>query len=167
MNIAALFVRRRIATTLLALGLGLAGMTAYFLLPVAPLPNIDIPTIVVSASMAGASPETMSTSVATPLERHLGTIAGVTEMTSRSNVGSSNIVLQFDIDRDIDGAARDVQAAINASRADLPTALRSNPTYRKINPADQPILVLAMTSKTLTPGQIYDQAANIIQQKLS
>ncbi|MBN9588835.1 MAG: efflux RND transporter permease subunit [Alphaproteobacteria bacterium] len=167
MNIAALFIRRRIATTLLALGLGLAGMTAYFLLPVAPLPNIDIPTIVVSASMPGASPETMSTSVATPLERHLGTIAGVTEMTSSSNVGSSNIVLQFDIDRDIDGAARDVQAAINASRADLPTALRSNPTYRKINPADQPILVLAMTSKTLTPGQIYDQAANIIQQKLS
>jgi multidrug efflux pump len=167
MNIAALFIRRRIATTLLALGLGLAGMTAYFLLPVAPLPNIDIPTIVVSASMAGASPETMSSSVATPLERHLGTIAGVTEMTSSSNVGSSNIVLQFDIDRDIDGAARDVQAAINASRADLPTALRSNPTYRKINPADQPILVLAMTSKTLTPGQIYDQAANIIQQKLS
>jgi multidrug efflux pump len=163
----ALFIRRKIATTLLALGLGLAGMTAYFLLPVAPLPNIDIPTIVVSASMAGASPETMSSSVATPLERHLGTIAGVTEMTSSSNVGSSNIVLQFDIDRDIDGAARDVQAAINASRADLPTALRSNPTYRKINPADQPILVLAMTSKTLTPGQIYDQAANIIQQKLS
>ncbi|HEU4550559.1 MAG TPA: efflux RND transporter permease subunit, partial [Rhizomicrobium sp.] len=99
MNIAALFIRRRIATTLLALGLGLAGMTAYFLLPVAPLPNIDIPTIVVSASMAGASPETMSSSVATPLERHLGTIAGVTEMTSSSNVGSSNIVLQFDIDR--------------------------------------------------------------------
>ena len=167
MNMSLLFIRRRIATTLLALGLGLAGMVAYFLLPVASLPNIDIPTIVVSASMPGASPETMSSSVATPLERHLGTIAGVTEMTSSSNAGSSNIVLQFDIDRDIDGAARDVQAAINASRADLPTALRSNPTYRKINPADQPILVLAMTSATLTPGQIYDQASNIIQQKLS
>ncbi|MEO8894737.1 MAG: efflux RND transporter permease subunit, partial [Rhizomicrobium sp.] len=127
----------------------------------------DIPTIAVSASMPGASPETMSSSVATPLERHLGAIAGVTEMTSRSNVNNTNVVLQFDIDRDIDGAARDVQAAINASRVDLPAALRSNPTYRKFNPADFPILILAMTSKTLSPGQIYDQASNIIQQKLS
>ena len=117
--------------------------------------------------MPGASPETMSTSVATPLERHLGAIAGVTEMTSRSNVDITQIVLQFDISRDIDGAARDVQAAINASRADLPAALRSNPTYRKFNPADFPILILALTSKTLSPGQIYDQASNIIQQKLS
>jgi multidrug efflux pump len=167
MSLPALFIRRKIATTLLALGLGLAGMTAYFLLPVAPLPNIDIPTIVVSASMSGASPETMATSVTTPLERHLGTIAGVTEMTSRSSTGSANIVLQFSIDRNIDGAARDVQAAINASRADLPAGMRSNPSYRKINPADQPILVLALTSATLTPGQIYDQASNIIQQKLS
>ena len=167
MNIAALFIRRRIATTLLALGLGLAGASAYFLLPVAPFPNIDIPTISVSASMPGASPETMAASVATPLERHLGAIAGVTEMTSRSNVNSTQIVLQFDIDRDIDGAARDVQAAIVASRVDLPAALRSNPTYRKFNPADFPILILAMTSKTLSPGQIYDQASNIIQQKLS
>ncbi len=167
MNIAALFIRRRIATTLLALGLGLAGGAAYFLLPVAPYPNIDIPTISVSANMPGASPETMAASVATPLERHLGAIAGVTEMTSRSNVNNTNVVLQFDIDRDIDGAARDVQAAINASRVDLPAALRSNPTYRKFNPADFPILILAMTSKTLSPGQIYDQASNIIQQKLS
>ena len=127
-----LFIRRPIATTLLALGLALAGFGAFFLLPVSPLPNIDIPTIVVSASMAGASPETMSTSVATPLERHLGAIAAVTEMTSRSSVGSTQVVLQFDISRDIDGAARDVQAAINAARADLPAALRSNPTYRKI-----------------------------------
>jgi multidrug efflux pump len=117
--------------------------------------------------MPGASPETMSSSVATPLERHLGSIAGVTEMTSRSNVNNTQIVLQFDIDRDIDGAARDVQAAINAARADLPSALRSNPTYRKFNPADFPILILAMTSKTLSTGQIYDQASNIIQQKLS
>src|SRR5476649_159322 len=162
-----LFIKRPIATTLLALGLALAGFGAFFLLPVSPLPNIDIPTIVVSASMAGASPETMSTSVATPLERHLGSIAAVTEMTSRSSVGSTQIVLQFDISRDIDGAARDVQAAINAARADLPAALRSNPTYRKFNPADFPILILAMTSKTLSPGQIYDQASNIIQQKLS
>ncbi len=167
MNFAALFIRRRIATILLALGLGLAGAGAYFLLPVSPLPNIDIPTISITANMPGASPETMSSSVATPLERHLGAIAGVTEMTSRSNVNNTQIVLQFDINRDIDGAARDVQAAINASRADLPTALRSNPTYRKFNPADFPILILAMTSKTLSPGQIYDQASNIIQQKLS
>ncbi|HYS45598.1 MAG TPA: efflux RND transporter permease subunit, partial [Rhizomicrobium sp.] len=130
-------------------------------------PNIDIPTIQISANMPGASPETMSSSVATPLERHLGAIAGVTEMTSRSNINNTQIVLQFDINRDIDGAARDVQAAINASRADLPAALRSNPTYRKFNPADFPVLILAMTSKTLSPGQIYDQASNIIQQKLS
>ncbi|HKQ46235.1 MAG TPA: efflux RND transporter permease subunit [Rhizomicrobium sp.] len=167
MNIASVFIRRRIATTLLALGLGMAGMAAYTLLPVSPFPNIDIPTIVVNASMPGASPEIMASSVATPLERHLGTIAGVDEMTSRSNVNSTQVVLQFDIKRDINGAARDVQAAINAARADLPAALRSNPTYRKFNPADMPILILAMTSKTLSPGQIYDQASNIIQQKLS
>ena len=167
MNLASLFIRRPVATVLLALGLGMAGMTAYTLLPVSPFPNIDIPTIVVNASMPGASPETMASSVATPLERHLGTIAGVDEMTSRSNVNSTQIVLQFDIKRDINGAARDVQAAINAARADLPTALRSNPTYRKFNPADFPIMILAMTSKTLAPGQIYDQASNIIQQKLS
>ncbi len=167
MNMVRLFIQRRIATTLLALGLGLAGLAAYLLLPVSPMPNIDIPTIVVSATMPGASPETMSTSVATPLERHLGAIADVTEMTSRSNVNNTQVVLQFDINRDIDGAARDVQAAINAARADLPAALRTNPTYRKFNPADFPILILAMTSKTLSPGQIYDQASNIIQQKLS
>jgi multidrug efflux pump len=167
MNLSQLFIHRRIATTLLAMGLGLAGLVAYFLLPVSPYPNIDIPTISVSANMPGASPETMSSSVATPLERHLGAIAGVTEMTSRSNINNTQIVLQFDINRDIDGAARDVQAAINAARADLPAALRSNPTYRKFNPADFPVLILAMTSKTLSPGQIYDQASNIIQQKLS
>jgi multidrug efflux pump len=167
MSLSSVFIRRPIATALLAMGLGLAGIGAYFLLPVSPMPNIDIPTIVVSASMAGASPETMSTSVATPLERHLGSIAAVTEMTSRSSVGRTQVVLQFDIDRDIDGAARDVQAAINAARADLPAALRSNPTYRKINPADQPVIILGMTSKSLSTGQIYDQASNIIQQKLS
>ncbi|HKX64875.1 MAG TPA: efflux RND transporter permease subunit, partial [Rhizomicrobium sp.] len=167
MSFSQLFIQRRIATILLALGLGLAGLTAYFLLPVSPYPNIDIPTIAVSANMPGASPETMASSVATPLERRLGAIAGVTEMTSRSNVNNTQIVLQFDINRNIDGAARDVQAAINAARADLPAALRSNPTYRKFNPADSPILILAMTSKTLSPGQIYDQASNIIQQKLS
>src|ERR1700741_996208 len=167
MNFARLFIQRRIATTLLALGLGLAGVVAYSLLPVSPYPNIDIPTIAVSANMPGASPETMASTVATPLERHLGTIAGVTEMTSRSNVNNTQIVLQFDINRDIDGAARDVQAAINAARADLPAALRCNPTYRKSTPADQPVLILALTSKTLSPGQIYDAASTVVAQKIS
>jgi len=167
MNFTSLFVSRPVATSLLTLGIALAGMMAFFLLPVSPLPNVDFPTISVSATMAGASPETMSTSVATPLERHLGAIADVTEMTSQSSVGSTRITLQFGIDRDIDGAARDVQAAISASRADLPAALRSNPTYRKMNPADMPVMILALTSDTLTPGQIYDSASNIIQQKLS
>jgi len=162
-----LFIHRPIATTLLAIGLALAGLGAFFLLPVSPLPNIDIPTIVVQANMAGASPETMSTSVATPLERHLGAIASVTEMTSRSSVGSTQVVLQFDISRDIDGASRDVQAAINAARADLPAALRSNPTYRKFNPSSAPIMILALTSKTLSTGQIYDEASNILEQRLS
>src|SRR6201986_1774050 len=162
-----LFICRPIATTLLALGLALAGFGSFFLLPVSPLPNIAIPTIVVQASMAGASPETMSTTVATPLERHLGAIASVTEMTSRSSLGNTQVVLQFDISRDIDGAARDVQAAIVAAKADLPTALRSNPSYRKFNPANQPIMILALTSKTLTTGQIYDQASNILEQKIS
>ncbi len=167
MNVTSLFVSRPVATSLLTLGLALAGMVAFFLLPVSPLPNVDIPTISVTASMAGASPETMSTSVATPLERHLGAISDVTEMTSTSSVGTTRITLQFGIDRDIDGAARDVQAAISAARADLPASLRSNPTYRKVNPADMPIMILALSSDTLTPGQIYDSASNIIQQKLS
>jgi multidrug efflux pump len=161
------FIKRPIATTLLTAGFALAGFSAYFLLPVASLPNVDIPTIFVTASMAGASPETMSTSVATPLERHLGSIADVTEMTSQSSVGSTRIVLQFGLDRDIDGAARDVQAAINAARADLPASLKSNPTYRKLNPAAAPVLILAMTSDTLSPGQIYDSASTVLQQKLS
>jgi multidrug efflux pump len=167
MSFSSVFIRRPIATTLLTLGFALAGIGAFFLLPVASLPNVDIPTIFVSASMAGASPETMSTSVATPLERHLGTIADVTEMTSRSSVGATQITLQFGLDRNIDGAARDVQAAISAARADLPTSLKSNPTYRKINPASFPVMILALTSDTLTPGQIYDSASTILQQKLS
>jgi multidrug efflux pump len=167
MNISAPFVGRPVATMLLTIGLALAGLMGLFLLPVAPLPNVDIPTIVVSAQMPGASPETMATSVATPLERHLGSIADVSEMTSSSSVGSSRVVLQFGIDRDINGAARDVEAAINAARVDLPRALRSNPTYRKFNPADAPILILALTSPTLTTGQIYDSASTIVQQKLS
>jgi multidrug efflux pump len=166
MSISAPFVRRPVATTLLTIGLALAGSAAFFLLPVAPLPSVDMPTIVVSASLPGASPQTVATSVTTPLERHLGTIAGVTEMTSQSAVGSSNTVLQFDLSRNIDGAARDVEAAIQAARIDLPSSLRSNPTYRKLNPSDAPVMILALTSDTLTAGQIYDSASTILQQKL-
>jgi multidrug efflux pump len=166
MSIAAPFIRRPVATTLLTIGLALAGGVAFFLLPVSPLPNVDLPTIVVSASLPGASPETVATSVTTPLERHLGTIAGVTEMTSQSAVGSSSVVLQFDLSRNIDGAARDVEAAIQAARIDLPSSLRSNPGYRKLNPSDAPVMILALTSDTLTAGQIYDSASTILQQKL-
>ena len=167
MNFSRVFIERPVATTLLTMGLALSGIGAFFLLPVAPLPSVDLPVIFVSAQMPGASPETMSSSVATPLERHLGAIADVDEMTSSSSVGSTSVVLQFGLDRDIDGAARDVQSAISAARADLPAALRSNPTYRKLNPADQPVLILALTSETLSPGQIYDSASTILQQKLS
>ncbi len=167
MNLPAIFIGRPIATVLLTLGVALAGMAAFFLLPISPLPQIDIPTISVTASLPGASPDTMATSVATPLEKHLGVIADVTEMTSSSRVGQTNITLQFGLDRDIDGAARDVQAAINASRVDLPTTLRSNPTYHKLNPTDAPIIILAMTSATRSPEQIYDVASTIIQQQLS
>src|SRR6201996_1889038 len=167
MNFSQVFIERPIATTLLTMGVALAGAIAFFLLPVEPLPSVDIPTISVSATMPGASPEVMASTVATPLERHLGTIADVDEMTSTSSVGTTRITLQFGSNRNIDGAARDVQAAINAARADLPTALRSNPTYRKFNPADSPLLILALTSDTLSPGQIYDSASNILQQKLS
>jgi multidrug efflux pump len=167
MNPVALFIGRPVATTLLTIGLTLAGMVSYFLLPVAPLPQVDIPTIVVYCSMAGASPETMAATVATPLERHLGVIADVTEMTSTSNVGSTNIVLQFGLDRDINGAARDVQAAINASLTDLPSAINGLPGYWRFNPSDIPILMLALTSDTLTPAQLYDSAASVLQQKIS
>ncbi len=167
MNISAPFISRPVATTLLTLGIALAGILAFLKLPVAPLPQVDFPTISVSAQLPGASPETVATSVAEPLERHLGQIADVTEMTSQSGIGQTRITLQFDLNRDIDGAARDVQAAIVAARADLPAALKTNPTYRKVNPADAPILILAMTSKTLTQGQIYDAASNVFQQQLS
>ncbi|HEX7915536.1 multidrug efflux RND transporter permease subunit [Rudaea sp.] len=161
------FIKRPVATTLLTFGVALAGMVAFALLPVSPLPQVDIPTISVSASLPGASPETMATSVATPLERQLGRIAGVTEMTSSSSVGSTRVVLQFDLSRDIDGAAREVQAAISAARAQLPSGMPSNPTYRKVNPADQPIMVLALTSKTLPIAKIYDAASTIVGQKIS
>ncbi len=166
MNFSAPFIRRPIATVLLTLGLALAGAAAYFRLPVSPLPQVDFPTISVQANLPGASPDTMSTSVASPLEKHLGLIADVTEMTSQSRVGQTQITLQFGLDRNIDGAARDVEAAINAARVDLPVTLRSNPTYRKFNPADSPIMILALTSKTRTPGQIYDVAASVLQQQL-
>ena len=167
MSLSEPFVRRPIATTLLTVGVALAGTLAFFRLPVSPLPQVDYPTISVQASQPGASPAVMATSVATPLERHLGTIANVTEMTSSSALGSTRITLQFGLDRDINGAARDVQAAINAAHADLPASLRSNPTYRKVNPADAPIMILALTSTTLSQGQLYDAAATILQQKLS
>ena len=167
MNFSSPFIERPVATTLLTIGVALAGIFAFGELPVSPLPQVDFPTISVRAQMPGASPDTMATTVAAPLERHLGQIADVTEMTSSSSVGSSRITLQFGLDRDIDGAARDVQAAINAARADLPTSLRSNPTYRKVNPADAPILILTLTSKTLTSGQLYDSAASVIEQRLS
>ena len=167
MNLSYPFIKRPIATTLLTIGVALAGMVSFNLLPVSPMPRVDIPTISVSASLPGADPETMATSVATPLERSLGRIAGITEMTSNSALGSANINVQFDLSRDIDGAARDVQAAINAARIDLPATLRSNPTYRKANPADAPIMILALTSDTLTQGQMYDSASTIVAQKLS
>ena len=161
------FVRRPIATTLLAIGLALSGVGALALLPVAPMPNIDIPSINVSVSLPGASPETMSSSVANPLERHLGAIAYVTEMSSRSSLGNTNVNLQFDISRDVDGALRSVQSAIQAAMTDLPTAIRNPPRARKLNPAQNPILSIALTSSTMTPAQIYDQASNILQQRLS
>jgi multidrug efflux pump len=167
MNFAEPFIRRPVATTLLTLALALAGALAFGLLPVAPLPQVDFPTIQVAAALPGASPETMATSVAAPLERRFGHIAAVTEMTSTSYLGSTAIVLQFDLNRDINGAARDVQAAINAARGDLPTTLPNNPTYRKVNPADAPILILALTSTTLGRGKMYDAASSILQQKLS
>ncbi|RQO41422.1 nodulation protein [Variovorax sp. KBW07] len=167
MNLSLPFVRRPIGTVLLTIGIALAGIAAFFVLPVSPLPQVDYPVISVRASIPGASPETMATSVATPLERHLGTIAGVNEMTSTSSVGSARVTLQFDLSRNIDGAAREVQAAINASRVDLPATLRSNPTYRKANPAASPVIILALTSKTKTPGQIYDAVSNIVSQRLS
>jgi multidrug efflux pump len=161
------FIRRPVATTLLTFGLAAAGAVAFFKLPVSPLPQVDFPTISVQATLPGGSPQDVAQTVASPLERHLGQIADVTEMTSSSSVGNVRITLQFGLNRDINGAARDVQAAINAARADLPTSLRSNPTYRKVNPADAPILILTLTSDTLTRGDLYDAASTVLAQKLS
>lgn len=167
MNLSAYFIYRPIATSLLTLAISLAGLIAFFQLPIAPLPQVDFPTISVQASLPGASPEIMSSSVATPLERELGHIAGISEMTSASSMGSTNIMLQFDIDRDIDGAARDVQAAINAANNLLPGNLPNRPSYKKINPADSPIMILALTSETMSRGQLYDAASTILSQKIS
>jgi multidrug efflux pump len=156
-----------VATTLLTLAVALAGLLAYFHLPVAPLPQVEFPTISVQASLPGASPETMAATVATPLERALGAIAGVTEMTSFSSQGNTRVTLQFELDRDINGAASDVQAAINAARPLLPSGMPSNPTYRKVNPADAPIMILALTSDTMTRGQMYDVASTVLAQRLA
>jgi multidrug efflux pump len=167
MNLSAPSIRRPIGTLLLTIGLALTGIAAFFVLPVSPLPQVDFPTISVQANLPGASPTTMASSVASPLERRLQTIAGVTELTSQSGVGSARVTMQFDLSRNIDGAARDVQAAINASRADLPATLRQNPSYRKLNPADAPVLILALTSKTRSAADIYDAVSNIVQQRLA
>lgn len=167
MNLAKPFITRPIGTTLLAMGLAIAGIIAFNFLPVSPLPQIDFPTINVHASLPGANPETVATSVTAPLERQLGKIAGINELTSSSNLGTSRITLQFDLSRDIDGAAREVQAAINTARAQLPSNLRTNPTYHKINPADAPIMVLSLTSDIYSTGTMYDAASTLLQQKLS
>ena len=167
MNISAPFIRRPVATTLLTVAIALAGAVAYEVLPVAPLPEVDFPTISVSSGLPGASADIMASSVATPLERQFGHIAGVTEMTSASTLGSTSVTIQFDLSRDIDGAARDVQAAINAARTYLPANLPGNPTFRKVNPADAPIMILGLTSDKYGPDKLYDEASTVIAQKLS
>src|SRR5580692_4395496 len=167
MNISAPFIRRPVATTLITVGIAFAGALAYTVLPVSPLPQVDFPTISVNAGLPGASAEIMASSVATPLERQLGHIAGVTEMTSSSGLGSTGITIQFDLSRNIDGAARDVEAAINAARTYLPANLPGNPTYRKVNPADSPIMIIGLTSDIYGPDKLYDEASTVLEQKLS
>jgi multidrug efflux pump len=167
MSLSSTFIRRPVATTLLTIAIAIAGAIAFVVLPVSPLPQVDFPTIAVGASLPGASAEIMASSIATPLERQFGHIAGVSEMTSASSLGTTSITLQFDLNRDIDGAARDVEAAINAARTYLPANLPANPTYRKVNPADAPIMILALTSKQYDPGKLYDVASTVIEQKLS
>src|SRR3954449_5187547 len=167
MSISAPFIRRPVATSLLAAAVLLAGMSAFFMLPVAPLPRIDFPTISVSAALPGASPSTMASAVATPLERRFGRIAGLTEMTSQSALGSTTITMQFDLDRDVTAAARDVQAAINAAGGELPANLPSRPNFRKVNPADAPILILSPTPPTLPLVQVFDTANTVLAQKIS
>ena len=167
MNISAPFIRRPVATTLLTAGIVLVGIIAFNVLPVSPLPQVDFPTISVSASLPGGSPEIIASSIATPLERQFSQIAGVTEMTSSSSLGSASVTLQFDLSRDIDGAARDVEAAINAARTYLPANLPGNPTYRKVNPADSPIIILGLTSDKYDKPTLYDEASSVVAQKLS
>src|ERR1700731_3029584 len=167
MNISQPFINRPIGTSLLTAAVIMAGLIAYHFLPVAPLPQVEFPTIQVQAGLPGASPETMASAGATPLERQFGRIAGLTELTSTSYLGATSIVLQFDLNRNIDAAARDVQAAINAAAGHLPSNLPSKPTYKKVNPADAPILILALTSDAVRPGLMYDAADSILQQKLS
>jgi multidrug efflux pump len=161
-NLSAPFVARPVATTLLAIGLTLAGAVAFTQLPVSPLPQVDFPVISVTAQLPGADPETMASTVATPLERQLGRIAGVNEITSSSSLGSSRITLQFDLSRNINDAATEVQSAINAARSQLPSGMPNNPTYRKVNPADAPIMVMTLTSDTMSRGQMYDAASTIV-----
>ena len=167
MKFFALFIYRPVATILLSVAITLCGILGFRMLPVAPLPQVDFPVIMVSASLPGASPETMASSVATPLERSLGRIAGVSEMTSSSSLGSTRIILQFDFDRDINGAARDVQAAINAAQSLLPSGMPSRPTYRKANPSDAPIMILTLTSDTYSQGELYDFASTQLAPTIS
>src|SRR5881394_1163650 len=167
MSISTPFIRRPVGTSLLSVAVLLAGALAYSKLPVAPLPEVEFPTVSVNAGLPGASPETMASAVATPLERQFGRIAGVTQMTSSSGLGQTGITLQFDLSRNIDAAARDVQAAINAARGQLPANLPMNPRYRKVNPADAPIMILAMTSDRYEVSRMYDAADSILAQKLS
>ena len=166
MNLSAVFIQRPIGTSLLAIAVALAGILAFNFLPISSLPQVEFPTILVQASLSGASPETMASSVVTPIEKSLSRIAGTTAMTSSSSLGSAKIILQFDLNRNIDGAARDVQAALNAAAANLPETMTSPPTYRKVNPADSPIMVFALTSDTYGIEKIYDIASTILQQKL-
>src|SRR6059058_3056319 len=166
-NFSAPFIRRPVATSLITFAILLSGVVAFRFLPVAPLPQVDFPTISIGAGLPGASPETMASAVATPLERQFGRIAGVTQMTSSSQLGSTNVVLQFDLNRNIDAAARDVQAAINAARGQLPANLPSNPRFHKSNPSDAPIMLLALTSDLVQKPKIYDVASSVLQQKIS
>src|ERR1700723_1982201 len=167
MNPSRIFIERPVATTLLTAAVALAGAIAFVVLPVSPLPQVDFPTITVSAQLPGASPDIMASSVATPLERQFGHIAGVTEMTSASSIGTTSVTLQFDLNRDINGAARDVEAGINAARSYLPSNLPANPTYRKVNPADSPIMVLGLQSDVYDVPTIYDEASSVIAQRVS
>ena len=167
MNISAPFIKRPVATTLLTAGITLVGAIAFNVLPVSPLPQIDFPTISVNAGLPGGSPEIMASSIAAPLERQFSHIAGITEMTSSSSLGSTSITLQFDLSRNIDGAARDVEAAINSARTYLPADLPGNPTYRKVNPADSPIMILGLTSGKYDRPTLYDDASSVIAQKIS